>query len=280
MQDWVAGWTRRHGLPGPVADRLAEIGIGRYAARIYPDATAADLRVVAALFTWFFLADDECDRSLPAPGRVHKMVTDVLDTLETGAQVLDGPLGAMLADAWQVPYRRMPAHWRARFVGAVEHHLRGVVVEARNKATGHRPGVAEYVELRRATSAAYVAHALVDFAAGVPVPEAVWRHPAVRAYSAAGNDLLSWFNDLLSLDQDAATSGGHNLVLAVATELSLPVAEATDRVREHWQHRMRALPGLRAALPALGPAAERYLDGVDHTLRATVDWCLESPRYR
>lgn len=280
VQDWLCGWTRRHGLPAAAADRLAEGGIARYAARIFPDATRDDLRVVAALFTWFFLADDHCDRAVPEPDRVRAVVTGALDTLQTGRDTVGGPLGGMLADAWREPHQRMPVRWRTRFVSAVEHHLRGVVVEARNKARGHRPGVAEYIRLRRATSAAYVSHALVDFAAGVPVPEPVWRHPAVRAYSALGNDLLSWLNDLFSLERDVEASGGHNLVLAVAGELDLPVEAAAERVLEHCQHGMRTLPQARAALPALGPQAERYLDGVDHAVRATLDWSLESPRYR
>ncbi|GFJ79322.1 terpene synthase family protein [Phytohabitans houttuyneae] len=166
---WLDGWTRSHGLPDVYADRLAEGGIARYAARLYPDASPGDLRVLSALFTWFFLIDDECDRaSVPEPRRVRALVGGALSLLrgEAGTRGLPGPLGSMLADAWREPQSRMPARWRARFVGAVEHHLSGVVVEARNKAGGHRPGVEEYVELRRATSAAYVAHTLIDFAGG------------------------------------------------------------------------------------------------------------------
>lgn len=278
VQDWLGKWTRRHGLPAELADRLAEGGIARYAGRLYPDATLDDLKVIAALFTWFFLADDECDRAcVPEPDRVRALVNSALDLLETGHCAIDGPLGSMLADAWQEPRRRMPARWRARFVSTVEHHLRGVVVEAHNKAAGYRPGVAEYIRLRRATSAAYVAHALVDFAAGVSVSDRVWRHPAVRAYSAVGNDLLSWFNDLLSLDRDAATSGGHNLVLAVANESGLPIEVAAERVRDLWQETISRMPSLR---PVLGEPADRYLDGVDWAIRGTIDWSLESARYR
>jgi hypothetical protein len=290
--DWLDGWVRGHGIPDVYADRLAEGRIARYAARLYPNAKYEDLRVLSALFTWFFLIDDECDRaSVPEPERVRALVEGALSLLRTGARSGsrtgartgandNGPLRTMLADAWREPNRRMPARWRARFVGAVEHHLGGVVVEARNKAGGHRPGVEEYVELRRATSAAYVAHTLIDFAGGgVPVSEAFYRHPAVRAFSRTGNDLLSWFNDLLSLDRDAATSGGHNLVLALATERGLSTEEAAAVARERWHRTMRHFPTLRAAVPRHGEAGRRYLDGVEFAVRGTMDWSFESARY-
>jgi hypothetical protein len=281
--DWLDGWTRSHGLPGVYADRLAEGGIARYAARLYPDASPGDLRALSALFTWFFLIDDECDRaSVPEPERVRALVGGALSLLrgEPGARALPGPLGSMLADAWREPNRRMPARWRARFVAAVEHHLGGVVVEARNKAGGHRPAVEEYVELRRATSAAYVAHTLIDFAGGgQPVSESFYRHPAVRAFSRTGNDLLSWFNDLLSLERDAATSGGHNLVLAVAAERGVSIEEAAAAARERWHRTMREFPALREAAPPHGAAGHRYLDGVEHAVRGTMDWSYESARY-
>lgn len=280
---WLDGWTRSHGLPDVYADRLAEGGIARYAARLYPDASPGDLRVLSALFTWFFLIDDECDRaSVPEPERVRALVGGALSLLrgEPGTRTLPGPLGSMLADAWRVPNSRMPARWRARFVAAVEHHLGGVVVEAHNKAGSHRPGVEEYVELRRATSAAYVAHTLIDFAGGGrPVSESFYRHPAVRAFSRTGNDLLSWFNDLLSLERDATTSGGHNLVLAVAAERRVPIEEAVAAARERWHRTMREFPALRASAPPHGAAGRRYLDGVEHAVRGTMDWSYESARY-
>ncbi|MFD0740963.1 terpene synthase family protein [Phytohabitans flavus] len=268
------------------ADRLAEGRIARYAARLYPHASPGDLHVLSALFTWFFLIDDECDRaSVPEPERVRALVGGALSLLrgEPGSpdDALPGPLGSMLADAWREPQRRMPARWRTRFVATVEHHLNGVVVEARNKAGGHRPAVQEYVELRRATSAAYVAHALVDFAGnGDLVNESFYYHPAVRAFSRTGNDLLSWFNDLLSLERDAATAGGHNLVLAIATERGVSLEEAAEVARARWQRTMRHFPVLRAAVPPHGAAGRRYLDGVEYAIRGTMDWSYESARYQ
>ncbi|GAB3965229.1 terpene synthase [Plantactinospora veratri] len=399
VQEWLVDWADR--IIGPLdaagRDRLARGRVARYAGRLYPGASEADLRVIAALFTWFFLLDDACDATRrPRPAEVAALCDGVLRLLRaapapparqaqpgppvgtgrpvpttagpgnpavewvarpgraghpgvpqprpapqqaagpgqprqarqqptsspqprTGQQpaaptagsraanqpatrltapaqsraanraaprseAFDGPLRRMLTDAWQVPSHRMPAAWRDRFVDAVAHHLDGVVIEATNKANGRLPSVAEYVPLRRATSAAYVSYALIEFATGQRVPDAVYHHPAVRAVADTANDLLSWFNDLLSLERDAATSGGHNLVLAVAREEGIPVEAAIEAVVRRWRQSMRRFVELRDAVPSFGPALDgplrQYLDGLANSVRGTMDWSLESGRYR
>lgn len=287
----LPAWVCRFGLLTDATDlrRLAEGRIAHYAGRLYPDADPADLRCLTALFTWFFLLDDVCDGSDgPRPALVAALRADVLRLLGGGpvprAATPTAALLRMLAEAWRLPQRRMPARWRARFIDAVAHHLDGVLVETSNKAAGHRPTVAEYVTLRRATSAAYVSYALTEFVTGQPLPDAVYHHPAVRQVADAGNDLLSWFNDLLSLERDQTSSGGHNLVLAVAREDRMPISVAFEEVVRRWQVRMREFEELRASVPPFGPAIDpalrRYLDGVAYSVRGTIDWSLESGRYR
>ncbi|GAA3760873.1 hypothetical protein GCM10022225_53090 [Plantactinospora mayteni] len=375
VQEWLVDWADR--IIGPLdaaaRNRLAKGGVARYAGRLYPDASEADLRVLAALFTWFFLLDDACDATRrPRPGEVAALCDGVLRLLRstpplagspprstpplagspprsgqpvpapapgrpssaagpvtrTGppsaaqprpaqhppavpgarspnqpaprlttppqsraanqpaprSEAFDGPLRRMLADAWRTPHQRMSTDWRDRFVDAVAHHLSGVVTEASNKASGRLPGVAEYIPLRRATSAAYVSYALIEFATGRPVPDAIYHHPAVREIASTANDLLSWFNDLLSLDRDTATSGGHNLVLAVAREERIPVEAAVEAVVRRWQRSMRRFVELRDAVPSFGPALDgplrHYLDGLGNSVRGTMDWSMESARYR
>lgn len=289
-QSWLDGWLREDRLPlqEGALDRLTAAGFARYAARLYPAAEPADLRVLSALFTWFFLLDDACDGDGGGnPDRVRGLRAGVLRLLRDGPSArhsgFTGPLRRMLVETWQPVRRRMSSAWRSRFVDAVAHHLDGALTEAMNKAAGRPPTVAEYVELRRATSAAYVSYALTGFATDVVLPDAVYQHPLVRRISAVGNDLLSWFNDLVSLDRDVTGSGGHNLVLSVAREERLPIDAAVRAVQERWRLGMREFMELRAAVPAFGPAIDEplahYLDAVANSVRGTVDWSLESARY-
>ncbi|MEO3776056.1 terpene synthase family protein [Micromonospora sp. B11E3] len=290
VQRWLDGQLPGLGLPldGPALDRLSRAAFARYAGRLYPGATEPDLRSLATLFTWFFLVDDACD----GPGRltpeqIRALRDGALALLREGPRArhpgLTGPLRRLLVRAWREPRRRMPARWRLRFADAVGHHLHGAWREALDKAAGRPPDVAGYVELRRATSAAYVSYPLIEFVGGRPLPDAVYHHPALRRLADAGNDLLSWYNDIASLERDRATSGGHNLVLALAAEHRVPVAEAVDLAAERWRATMRRFVVLRAAVPSFGPALDEavtiHLDGVADAVRGTIDWTLESARY-
>jgi hypothetical protein len=190
----------------------------------------------------------------------------------------------MLIEIWGALCAEMPAAWQERFTDATARYLGGVLDEAENKEAGHRPGVAEYVELRRAASAAEISHLLTEFATHTRMPDAIYHHPALRAVRLAGNDLLSWFNDLHSLDKDIATSGGHNLVLAIAHERDLPVEAAVAAAVDMWQERMDGFAALRDRVPSFGPqfdgAVRRHVDGVARSVRGTLDWTLVSGRYR
>ncbi|MEU4553926.1 hypothetical protein EV382_5422 [Micromonospora violae] len=290
VQDWLLGLLPELGFPldDAALNRLSRGAFARYAGRLYPEASEADLRVLAALFTWFFLVDDACDGpNRLTPEQIRALRDSTLAVLHGGTRLrqtgLTGPLRRLLVLAWREPRRRMPARWRQRFADAVARHLDGTWQEAVNKEAGRRPGVDEYVELRRSTSAAEVSYPLVEFVRGRPLPDPVYHHPLLRQIARTGNDLLSWYNDLASLDRDRATAGGHNLVLALQAELAGSEAEAVDRAAQHWREAMRRFVALRAAVPSFGPALDTtvadYLDGVAYAVRGTVDWTFESARY-
>jgi hypothetical protein len=268
VERWLPGWLLRCGLPQDVVARLSVSGFAAYAARLRPAAPAAELRSVTAMLTWFFLVDDAVDG--PATPAVRATVEAVRAALG-GGPGLCPPMRRML-QAWWEP---IPPAARPRLTDAIRHHLDGVLVEAANKRDGRHPGVAEYIHVRRATSGAYVLYGLTD------LPDAVYHHPVLREASAAGNDLLSWFNDLMSLDRDAAASGGHNLVLATAHEHGIPMAAAVRSAVERWRTRKAGFEALAVPSfgPALDPAVRRYVEEVATSVRATVDWTLESPRY-
>jgi hypothetical protein len=281
-QTWLNGWLDRTGsaVDPLLRRRAARAGFARYAARLYPDTDLLTLRTVSAMFTWFFLLDDDADTAAdPDPERLRASFAEALSRLDDDhpARQPAGPLHRLLDDAWRTPRSVMPRHWRDRFVDAVRHHLDGVVAEAEAKAAGRAPTVDGYVRLRRATSAGYVAHVLGEYAAARPLPDAVHGHPAVRACSTAANDLLS-------LDRDTESAGGHNLVLVLAAERGLPTSEAVDAAAVMWRARMETFVGLRARVPTFGPALDvsvrHYLHAVERSVRGTIDWSLETVRYQ
>ncbi|MFC8847864.1 MULTISPECIES: terpene synthase family protein [unclassified Micromonospora] len=290
VQEWLENRLARADLPLDRAglDQLGRAGFARYAARLYPDAGTPELCAVSLLFTWFFLVDDLCDGRLgEAPDQIRALRDGILRALRSGASARHpgfvGPLRRLLLDAFRSLRRQMPEGWRTRFTDAVAHHLDGAYREAVNRSTGHQPDVAEYVDLRRATSAAYVSYTLTEFVTRRPLPDAIYHHPQLRELDTIGNDLLSWFNDVVSLKRDQATSGGHNLVLALAREHGVPVTTATGMVADRWRVRMRRFTELQGALPSFGPeldlAVADHVAVVANSVRGTIDWSLESARY-
>ncbi|MFI9641242.1 terpene synthase [Micromonospora sp. NPDC051925] len=290
VQEWLLDRLPRLGLPldAEALRRLDRAGFARYAGRLYPDASEPDLRTVATMFTWFFLVDDACDGpGRLAPEQIRALRTGTLTLLHDGPRRrhpgFGGPLRRLLVEAWRTPRRRMPARWRLRFADAVADHLDGSWREAVAKESGQVPGVAEYVALRRATSAAYVSYPLIEFVGGRALPDAVYHHPLLRRIGELGNDLLSWYNDIASMERDRVTSGGHNLVLALAAERDVPVSEAVELVADRWRDTMARFEAQRAAVPSFGPALDEsvtvHLDGLANAVRGTIDWTLESARY-
>lgn len=118
---------------------------------------------------------------------------------------------------------------------------------------------------------------------GRPLTDAVYHHPRLRRLADLGNDLLSWYNDIASLERDRATAGGHNLVLALAAEHGVPPEAAVDLAAARWRETMREFVALRAAVPSFGPGLDEavtdLLDGVAAAVRGTIEWTLESARY-
>ncbi|GHJ10696.1 Epi-isozizaene synthase [Micromonospora humidisoli] len=290
VQEWLLELLPRLGLPLSVEalHRLDRAGFARYAGRLYPDASEPDLRTVSALFTWFFLVDDACDGPDRLPSeQIRALRRGTLTLLHDGPRRrhpgFGGPLRRLLVEAWRVPRRRMPARWRLRFADAVGDHLHGNWREAVAKESGRPPNVAEYVTLRRATSAAYVSYPLIEFVGGRTLPDAVYHHPLLRRIGDLGNDLLSWYNDLASMERDRTTSGGHNLVLALADEQAVPVERAAELVADRWRDTMTRFQVQCAAVPSFGPALDgavaAHLDGIANAVRGTIDWTLESARY-
>lgn len=286
----LTGWARRCGLIDDEDGRtwLAGEAYAGHAGRIFPDAAPADLALLAMIFAWFYLIDDTCDgASTPEPRWTRRYIVELLAVLHGSTrpgEVFVGAARVMLVEFWAALRAHTAATWQHRFTDAVAHYLDGVLAEAENKAAGHRPSVDEYVELRRLASAAEISHLLTEFATHTHLPDAVYHHPALRAVRLAGNDLLSWFNDLHSLDKDIATAGGHNLVLAISHEQGLSIEAAVPAAAVMWQRRMDGFARLRARVPSFGPqfdpAVRCHLDGVEGSVRGTLDWTLASGRYR
>lgn len=73
-------------------------------------------------------------------------------------------------------------------------YLKSVARQAADRDDGRTPDLETYIGLRRDTSACRPCFALMEFVAGIDLPDEVAEHPLIRSMEDATNDLVSWSN--------------------------------------------------------------------------------------
>lgn len=110
-----------------------------------------------------------------------------------------------------------------RFTEATREYVLAARNQVGNRERKECPTIEEYVALRRDTSAikvgalrtvfsvhqcltvfSQVTYACIEYTLQIDVPDEAFHHPVVESLSEAGNDILSWANDIYSFDNEQA----------------------------------------------------------------------------
>jgi hypothetical protein len=138
--------------------------------------------------------------------------------------------------------------------------------------------------MRPYTSAVYPCLLLIELAEVLRLPAEVYDHANVQVMAQMTNNVISWANDLVSLEKEQQSGDVHNLVIILANEERLPIYAAAERVVELHDAEVRAFIALSERLPAFTPAVDselrRYVLGMRFWMRANLDWSLAAVRYR
>ena len=81
-----------------------------------------------------------------------------------------------------------------RFMETMDLFFRAVAQQASDRARGDIPSLEEYVALRWDTSGCKPCFALIEYAAGIDLPDEVAHHPRIRDLEHAANAVISWSN--------------------------------------------------------------------------------------
>jgi 5-epi-alpha-selinene synthase len=282
-------WARRlHLLQRDVAyRRLNRLQYGLLMARAYPTAALEALQIVTDWSTWLFLLDDQCDEAGIGhdPERLADLHTRLLDVLH-GAS-LRPRAEPLVYGLWDL-YQRLEAHatenWLRRFRTSVAQYFSANVWEASNRRQGAIPDARTYCAMRPFTSAVYPCLLLIELTERLRIPSQVYDHPDVQRLAEMTNNVISWANDIVSLDKERQQGDVHNLALIFAHEHQLPLQAAVDRVGALHDAEVRAFTTLAAQLPTFEPAVDadlqRYVAGMRFWMRANLDWSLATLRYR
>ncbi|WP_235834521.1 terpene synthase family protein, partial [Actinomadura logoneensis] len=277
----VCGWAEERGLVGPrgrarlESSRLLDLGIA-LTGRADPDRAA----VLMAWFLWVLLLDDRVDDGpWAADGVLADFAASALAVLR-GEPGGDGPVDPMLAvladDLWPRTSRLAGPAWRERFAGHMERHLNAQCAMVDRRADGRALRLPAYIVLRRDLFGADVFFDLFEAVDRISPPD----DPAAAGLRAAAADVISWTNDLFSVEKDLAFGERANLVLLLHERRAGTLQEAVDQARTLIAARASDFQILRRGVPWDARDTGRLADRLRRAMRASLDWHRSVPRYR
>ncbi|KAF8752969.1 Terpenoid synthase [Rhizoctonia solani] len=293
-------WFDSYGIhTGTKRQRFFESGFGLMTAMCYPDCNFARFRITMDLF------DDMTDGGALDTVDGMKRAVDV--TMKSLREPDSPPPKFKVAATVQHCYNRMrqdgnPAMLR-RFVDALDFYTQACFQQKVNRSTDTIPTMEEYIQLRRDTSAMKIGfggfftsangldrrfakfhlEAILEYTLDLDLPDQVADHPLVTELALAGNDILTWSNDIYSFPIEFARGDTHNLVCVAMHHNSLDLAGAIDFVNQLTRKRLDEYVEIKANLPSFGSGLDeqlaRYLEGIEYCVQGFIDWTFLTPRY-
>lgn len=170
-----------------------------------------------------------------------------------------------------------------RFTDATYEYVMAVKNQCGNRQSSVCPSIEEYVRLRRDTSAIKVTYACIEYCLNIDVPDHAFFHPSLAALQEAGNDILSWANDVYSFDNEQCSGDCHNLIAVVAINKNITIQASMEYVMGMIESAIARFWEECANVPSFGPEVDplvqAYIKGVELYLSGSVFWHLESERY-
>lgn len=170
-----------------------------------------------------------------------------------------------------------------RFTETTYEYVMAVKNQVGNRQSSVCPSIEEYVSLRRDTSAIKVTYACIEYCLNIDVPDEAFYHPSLAALQEAGNDILSWANDVYSFDNEQCSGDCHNLIAVVAINKNITVQAAMEYAMGMIDSAIARFFEECANVPSFGPnvdpLVQAYIKGVELYLSGSVFWHLESERY-
>jgi hypothetical protein len=263
-------------------ERWRAVRFERLAARMYPLAPLPLLTLSAEALVWLFDYDDYLADLPPAAAtRTARRL------MRSTAQVLAGelpsrparPMGLLWDACLQA--RSIGGHaWWLRFSADVQDYANLQHEEALSRAEGQSPSPEAYKRLRRGTSGWALLTDLGELAEGDPLADDVASTGSCQRLRWAAGDLACAINDLLSYPKELAAQEYHNLVMVLQRSRQVSAAQAKDLVtgtiRAHLDYYHVARGEFLSWCP---PAAVHYVRALEHLMRGSLDWSLESGRY-
>jgi 5-epi-alpha-selinene synthase len=283
-------WAERFGLVGTdqIARQVATERFTWLVGGFYPWAQQRELELISDFTSWLFWHDDVCDETTLGedPVALAAQFDWLLGILGHARPVRRGDaFDRALADLRDRFEEAAPSRgWLARMVASVQQYFEGCVWEAANRRHGRVPGVDVYKAMRPFAGGMYIYRDFVELAARAELALVARAHPEVHRLEAITINVACWHNDLFSLEKELAYGDVHNLVVVLARERRLGVAEARAAAVDWCNDEVLAFERIVRRLPALGvevdAAIAAHARSLGALMRGNFDWSLATARYQ
>lgn len=183
-----------------------------------------------------------------------------------------GPVGIALKDLWVRLITSTPTDSAIRWAVTLVRYICGNAEEAANRNKKTFPSSADYVAVRRNSSAMASCYVIVDFMDKVSeaLPSELFDSPEMRECQDATNDIVSWHNDIWSFKKEYRKGELHNLVYIISQERGCSFSEAADLVLKMVSKRLEDLVQASADLEKKTPP--EHQQGVAGYIKASKFW--------
>jgi 5-epi-alpha-selinene synthase len=255
-------------------------------ARSYADAHPEMLKLITGWLCFTFFLDDQCEKEVGTnPEQLRKIFSRFVSYLEgtLPPSEANGPLFDALKDLWSRTLRCVPSDsWCPRFIKNLGDYLESNAWEAENKEQNRIPSLQEYIEHRQYTVAAYLFFDLAEVTQSLKMPDPT--PPEISRLQRMANNIIAWFNDIISLEKELPTNDVHNLVIILRNEFKCSLQTAMDKAVEMHNIEMKQFLQLEAQVlsdPRYrdDDTIAEYIRGLRFWIRGNVDWSYESGRY-
>ncbi|MFD7003201.1 hypothetical protein ACFWA5_44880 [Streptomyces mirabilis] len=294
-------WATVHGLLQPseaAIDSFLTMGLAEVSAGFSPKAGGPDLDVMTDVVTWTAVCDDFFDGAEKDDPAVTAAAVSALASVTGSVTGSDGiralraapadveALAGATADLWTRMRALMSPQWRARAGHNWRCFLHSFLVEANARRAGTVPVLADYLVLRRETTAMYVYLDAAERTGRYEVPERVLADPVLRRLGLLQTDTIVHCGDVHSVEHAEALGDTHNLVFVLERGTGRPRTEVIGEIRGRirvlageFQHTVDAIPALYDRLacnPVERVSTERHIRAMTRQLRVTYDWSFNT----
>ncbi|CAE7228396.1 unnamed protein product [Rhizoctonia solani] len=278
-------WFDSYGiLSGTRLEKFFGCRLCLLASLCFPDADLDHLRPGMGSFLWIFAFDDMADLGELNPEEWQRAVDMTMNTLHNPDEVQ--PKLKIVA-ALQSIFQRMRQNGNStairHFVEATESYTRAITQDMADHHAGHVQTFEEFRKYRRDTSGVKVTLATLEYAHEINIPDEVLHDPIVSELSLAGNEILTWANDVYSFPKEYAQGQTHNLVFVLMWNNQLGLQDAMNRAGELIEQRVQDYLVAKAQVPSFGPHLDhevsRYIQGIEYCVQACIDWSFMNTRY-